>query len=70
MSLAPADFAAHIQFMATQLDSPPRKKGKNDEVLGRSAATGRFVMAPKSARGSITVKQANTAAKHAQTHKK
>jgi hypothetical protein len=51
--------------MATKSsDSPARKSDKQDaKVLGRSAATGRFVLKPASKRGSISIREANTAVK-------
>jgi hypothetical protein len=40
------------------------KSGKQGSaVLGRSAATGRFVMTPASKRGSISIEKAKEAAK-------
>ncbi|MGA9581010.1 MAG: hypothetical protein WBR13_03445 [Allosphingosinicella sp.] len=43
---------------------------KDGRVLGRSAATGRFVLKPASKRGSITVREAKTAASSVATRKK
>jgi len=42
--------------------SPNTKSGKSGAVLGRSAATGRFVLRPAAKRGSITLKRATEAA--------
>jgi len=50
--------------MATRSDTASNKAGKHEStVLGRSAATGRFVMTPASKRGSISIQEAKAAAK-------
>jgi hypothetical protein len=62
----------HIGRMATRAsDSVKGKDSKHDtRVLGRSAATGRYVLRPASSKGaSITIKEANTAVKSV-SHKK
>jgi hypothetical protein len=47
------------------------KTGKKDsKVLGRSAATGRFVLRPASKPGSISVREAQTAASNVAGKKK
>ena len=57
--------------MATRSDRARSKLGKHGSaVLGRSAATGRFVMTPASKRGSISVKEAKAAAKSITSTKK
>jgi hypothetical protein len=57
--------------MATRSDTIGSKAGKHGSVvLGRSAATGRFVMTPASKRGSISVKEAKAAAKSVTSTKK
>ena len=40
------------------------------DVVGRSAATGRFVLKPASKRGSISIKEANTAVRSVSSEKK
>ena len=48
--------------MATRTESATTKSSKHGAtVLGRSAATGRFVLAPASKSGSVTLKKAKTA---------
>ena len=48
--------------MATRTDSATTKSPKHGAtVLGRSAATCRFVLAPASKSGSVTLKKAKTA---------
>ena len=48
--------------MASRTDSATTKSSKHGAtVLGRSAATGRFVLAPASKTGSVTLKKAKTA---------
>lgn len=61
----------HIDDMvARSSESTNGKEGKHDaRVLGRSAATGRFILRPASKVGSITIKEANTAVKSV-SHKK
>jgi hypothetical protein len=62
----------HIGRMATRAsDSVKGKDSKHDtHVLGRSAATGRYVLRPASSKGaSITIREANTAVKSV-SHKK
>ena len=57
--------------MATRSDTVSNKVGKHGSaVLGRSAATGRFVMTPASKRGSISIKEAKAAAKSVTGNKK
>ena len=57
--------------MATRSDTVGSRPGKQESaVLGRSAATGRFVMTPASKRGSITVNEAQAAAKSVTSGKK
>jgi hypothetical protein len=57
--------------MASRSDLASSKQGKHGtSVLGRSAATGRFVMAPASKRGSISVDKAKAAAKSVAGDKK
>ena len=48
--------------MATRTESTTTKSSKHGAtVLGRSAATGRLVLAPASKPGSVTLKKAKTA---------
>jgi hypothetical protein len=51
--------------MATRSsDSAARRSDRQDsKVLGRSAATGRFVLKPATKGGSISIREANTAVK-------
>ena len=52
----------HIPGMATRTESSRGKSPKHGApVLGRSAATGRFVLAPASKSGSVTLSKAKTA---------
>jgi len=53
-------------------ESTNRKDTKHDtRVLGRSAATGRFILHPASSKGAtITIKEANTAVKSVSSKKK
>ena len=68
-----ADFRtqAHMRLMATRGDTGATKYGKRDAaVLGRSAATGRFVLRPISKRASVSVAAARSAAKRVSGQKK
>jgi hypothetical protein len=57
--------------MATRPQSNSAKSGKPaGSVLGRSAATGRYVLNPASKAGSISVRDAKTAATHISSNKK
>ena len=48
--------------MTTRTEAATTKSSKHGAtVLGRSAATGRFVLAPASKSGSVTLKKAKTA---------
>jgi len=71
--LASPDAKRHIGGMATNAsESTSRKDTKHDaRVVGRSAATGRFILQPASSKGAtITVKEANTAVKSVSSKKK
>lgn len=59
--------------MATRASDSIKLKGTKQDtrVLGRSAATGRFILAPASSKGaSITIKEANSAVKSVSSKKK
>ena len=57
--------------MTMRPHSTGAKSGKpNGSVLGRSAATGRFVLSPASKTGSISVKAASTAVRNVIARKK
>ena len=47
--------------MSTRADPVSKAAKQPSSVLGRSAATGRYVLAPASKLGSISLKQARTA---------
>lgn len=49
--------------MASRSDPTQRNAGKQGMVLGRSAATGRLVLAPASKRGLVSVEEARRAAR-------
>ena len=52
----------HNSVMATTTATATTKTSKQGStVLGRSAATGRFVLAPASKSGSVTLKKAKAA---------
>ena len=54
----------------THSESTSHKNGKHgSEKLGRSAATGRFVLKPASKPGSISLEQASTAVKSVNSQK-
>lgn len=58
-------------IMATRSDSISHKPGKHSSaVLGRSAATGRYVMMPASKAGSVSVEKAKAAVKNVNSSKK
>ena len=46
------------------------KTKTESRVLGRSAATGRYVLAPAPKKGSISIEQANSAVKSVSSKKK
>ena len=57
--------------MTTSTQSVSTKSDKRSgEVLGRSAATGRFVLRPASKGSTITVREAKTAARGLSSSKK
>lgn len=58
--------------MATRASESIGKGTKHDaRVLGRSAATGRFILRPATKKGaSITIKEANTAVRSVSSKKK
>jgi hypothetical protein len=62
----------HIAPMATNSsDSHSRKAGKSrSQVLGRSAATGMFVLKPASKGGSISLSEARKAVRTIRSGKK
>jgi hypothetical protein len=62
----------HIGAMATRAPESVSKKSvkHGGQVLGRSAATGRFILMPASKTGSITIRDANTAVKLVLSKKK
>jgi hypothetical protein len=57
----------HIRRMATRSSESLKRKGGNGavKVLGRSAATGRFVLMPASKPGKASMKEARTAVRYA-----
>ena len=65
--LALLDSVHQIERMATRAhDASTQKKGNKtkSKVLGRSAATGKFVLRPASKGGKLSMRAANTAVKH------
>jgi hypothetical protein len=60
----------HIPGMAARTSSATPKSSKPGTVLGRSAATGRYVLSPASKGSSISVREASRAAKVVQGKKK
>lgn len=68
-ALARALLRPHIVFM-TAKSASTAKSNADDAVLGRSAATGRFVLKPASKTGAISLKQARIAVANVQNQKK
>lgn len=70
--LAPAAHTPHIATMATKSsDSVQRKTGKSGaRVLGRSAATGRYVLSPASKGASVSVKEVTAAVENLRSKQK
>lgn len=63
--------SAHIKRMATRTESASSRNDKSGRVvLGRSAATGRFVLKPASKSGSVTQKAAKSAVAKVSERKK
>lgn len=48
---------------STSDSAAPKSKERDAKVLGRSAATGRFVLKPATKAGSVTQREAKTAVK-------
>ena len=69
--LAPIGLYTHIPVMKTRTEATSSKRSNPArKVLGRSAATGRFVMKPASKPGSISIREATAAATHLSNAKK
>lgn len=62
----------HIERMATQSSESALRpaKPRTSQVLGRSAATGGYILKPKSKTGSISLRQASAAVKSVLSKKK
>lgn len=72
-ALALALCRRHMHIMATKFSESTAKKTtkSSSEVLGRSALTGRFVLAPATSKGAtITMREANSAVKSVISKKK
>jgi hypothetical protein len=70
-ALAPNKAVPHIDRMSAKPASTSTKTHRNDgAVLGRSAATGQFVLKPASKMGAISLRQAKTAVASVQNSKK
>ncbi len=60
--LQPRSLSRTFPFMTTRVETVTGKSSKQGSpALGRSAATGRFVLAPASKSGQVTLKQAKIA---------
>lgn len=70
MPLANLPLEGHISGMTTAGSTSSKKGGGDAKRVARSAVTGRFVLAPASKSGKITIANARTAANTVHSSKK